>query len=741
MVFYFILTLSIHYSSSHDKIYEYLPPLMFFSACTSNVLKERIDFEKYRSPVDSELAQIMNKHSCYEEKIYNHTCDSLKPNGTFTSALPVTEDNVTIHNYENIVPQLDQEKGRTNQITRHCDYFEKTSGDVNESEDYSLLCEDTIDYSLEELHMMNNENESNDFTEDSQDRQSGISTVISDRKKILTSALHLTNTTVNFATEGLDSKKLGNIRHLQNVEQDITRESFTSEVEIDPAKKISDKNRKVDLTVTKTKEMMSHVEGEITKKVWNVETNCFDQRKSNEKCVTITESHKCQDDKKQVMCSSPISSIENTFMCNLSLGSEQATLPKNCQQTDLGNQTAPLESFQVQVLNGGSNCKVTHIDREVLSCVTPISKKLSSPITGHKFTVDRQSNKQPFQDIDDMGLNITIQKNEINNNTFSSQMNSNFEKKSSETVKNYAFLEDNSNVINDKYILKHRSQTEMSYMQAEGKENSNSLCSALPLSDTGNKNAVNNVSDMYMLEKSCEKESAICNNSQVHGSTQEYINNNTKNLDLFSKKDKCVTKSVLEMNLQQNDTNTTTQPAYNKLLSSRTPLAAAWIAEHMLDDKDNFLKVLNRSNSSSSTPLEQQLNERDRNISESERIKLKTSLDSIDRSYHSCLKVQFISFLSETEYEAAPGVVKMQVSVEEVNQAADILNVWFQNEELIDSALRKTIEEDDAYQILENKFERNKSRSILLALCHFQRIIMQFPFSASKRRQFVIPIS
>merc|ERR1712238_644829 len=161
-----------------------------------------------------------------------------------------------------------------------------------------------------------------------------------------------------------------------------------------------------------TKEMMSHVEGEITKKVWNVETNCFDQRKSNEKCVTITESHKYQDDKKQVMCSSPISSIENTFMCNLSLGSEQATLPKNCQQTDLGNQTAPLESFQVQVLNGGSNCKVTHIDR------------------------------------DDMGLNITIQKNEINNNTFSSQMNSNFEKKSSESVKNYAFLEDNSNVIN-----------------------------------------------------------------------------------------------------------------------------------------------------------------------------------------------------------------------------------------------------------------------------------------------------
>jgi len=296
-------------------------------------------------------------------------------------------------------------------------------------------------------------------------------------------------------------------------------------------------------------------------------------------------------------------------------------------------------------------------------------------------------------------------------------------------------------VINDKYILKHRSQTEMSYMQAEGKENSNSLCSALPLSDTGNKNAVNNVSDMYMLEKSCEKESAICNNSQVHGSTQEYINDNTKNLDLFSKKDKCDTKSVLEMNLQQNDTNTTTQPAYNKLLSSRTPLAAAWIAENMLDDKDNFLKVLNRSNSSSSTPLEQQLNERDRNISESERIKLKTSLDSIDRSYHRCLKVQFISFLSETEYEAAPGVVKMQVSVEEVNQAADILNVWFQNEELIDSALRKTIEEDDAYQILENKFERNKSRSILLALCHFQRITMQFPFSASKRRQFVIPIS
>jgi hypothetical protein len=200
---------------------------------------------------------------------------------------------------------------------------------------------------------------------------------------------------------------------------------------------------------------------------------------------------------------------------------------------------------------------------------------------------------------------------------------------------------------------------------------------------------------------------------------------------------------------------------------ARTPHAAAWISKHMSGDKERFLKVLSgeRNGSGSGTRLgitgssPKDVNDEDiktssevaRNmdcefVDEAEELSVTSPSPSPSSgvSISSPTKIRqgkrFIEHLNMGEYKAAPRVVKMQVSFEEVNRAADAINDWLVEQD-IDQQSYISVMESDANDILETIFDKRKGRSILMSFCHFRRMVMQLSSSSSKGKEkhFLIP--
>jgi len=97
--------------------------------------------------------------------------------------------------------------------------------------------------------------------------------------------------------------------------------------------------------------------------------------------------------------------------------------------------------------------------------------------------------------------------------------------------------------------------------------------------------------------------------------------------------------------------------------------------------------------------------------------------------------------ISADEYDAAPRLVKMQVTFIEVNDAIDCLKTHFSITVL--STLEPceqgyVLSEQAANNTLSSLFDEYKRRSILMSLCHFRKLIMRLPTSSSGK-VFIIP--
>lgn len=76
------------------------------------------------------------------------------------------------------------------------------------------------------------------------------------------------------------------------------------------------------------------------------------------------------------------------------------------------------------------------------------------------------------------------------------------------------------------------------------------------------------------------------------------------------------------------------------------------------------------------------------------------------------------------EYEVAPPVVKQQVSRDEVNDASGLLE-QFLTSRFSDSQTALEFTEQEAYHALKGYLvTEQKSRSVLLSLCHWRRLLM-----------------
>jgi len=132
-------------------------------------------------------------------------------------------------------------------------------------------------------------------------------------------------------------------------------------------------------------------------------------------------------------------------------------------------------------------------------------------------------------------------------------------------------------------------------------------------------------------------------------------------------------------------------PRSNPVVSvsaSKTPLTAAWVAKHMSSDA-NLMEFMGMEEVSFT---DYQRSSRSDEVSTSVSIKL----------------------ISVEEYNFAPKVVQMQVGLSEVNTAAEILSHW--------TVPQERVTESNAYSLL--PFPESKSKSILLSLCHWRRMMM-----------------
>jgi len=161
----------------------------------------------------------------------------------------------------------------------------------------------------------------------------------------------------------------------------------------------------------------------------------------------------------------------------------------------------------------------------------------------------------------------------------------------------------------------------------------------------------------------------------------------------------------------------------------RTPLAAAWIEKYMPDQKEKLLGQLSaRKIRPALAPLL---------VETTGSVTRDTSNSSASPQTSSERNVGAIECLTQREYDEAPRVIKMQVSFSELNQTIHIFNTWFSTQEHNPTSI--SLQEETAYEILEDCFEKNKSKNLLMSLVHFRRLVMQLSsLAGGGGKRFVI---
>ena len=156
----------------------------------------------------------------------------------------------------------------------------------------------------------------------------------------------------------------------------------------------------------------------------------------------------------------------------------------------------------------------------------------------------------------------------------------------------------------------------------------------------------------------------------------------------------------------------------------RTPKAAAWLAKH------NMLHGVEKENLTSSALniIANTANDAEMGISKKNTLKELNLTPRVDQNKVQESKIlyddeHFIQRISSNEYDAAPRIVKMQVTLEQVNNAVDLINHWWKAK--AGHQGKVFITEDDASIVLGEYFPPRKCKSVLCALCHWKKMTIE----------------
>ncbi len=387
------------------------------------------------------------------------------------------------------------------------------------------------------------------------------------------------------------------------------------------------------------------------------------------------------------------------------------------QNHDYETVTSPLDRFQVQVMNGGSEAKVTPIEIDVL-------RTNQSPITKMDSPNLQYNNKMRLNNYDRAQSHVDFK--------VSPQLK--------ETTKVYAKtpmpnIESNNHVdfIVSPQLKETKVYTKTPMPKADAMTHDDLMTPPFKVKKVYAKTPI--------PAKSSDNE---CTDASISSYDEEDLINtgsNDQNSCNESNKrvtDPCKTPVLHEDAQNQKNTGTTV----------RTPLAAAWIQQNMTKDKERLLKVLSGSKaiqpsstseienhtSSSPTNNEQKLDESHQSLCTNEEAK---------QHIHNA---NVIKSITQDEYNNSPRVVQMQVTFGELNRAVNVLNQWTNtnqsqcsmnnNDDDNSSSKSLHLEEKEANNLLEKEFQASrKAKSLLMSLCFFRRICLQ----VGVKNFFIIP--
>lgn len=152
----------------------------------------------------------------------------------------------------------------------------------------------------------------------------------------------------------------------------------------------------------------------------------------------------------------------------------------------------------------------------------------------------------------------------------------------------------------------------------------------------------------------------------------------------------------------------------------RTPRTAAFIEKHMSDEKDRLLGVLNKG-----LPISTKEDFQTEIKNSESKTNQDADPDSRGRMYKDDISskadLRLVDHVAADEYEDAPPIIKKLVSREHLNQGIMIINNWLVSH---DNDIPSYLPDSIALDILGKTFDISQVKRICLSLCSLQRMMI-----------------
>jgi hypothetical protein len=342
--------------------------------------------------------------------------------------------------------------------------------------------------------------------------------------------------------------------------------------------------------------------------------------------------------------------------------------------------TSPLDRFQVQVFNGGKECKVTPIGDDIIrSAQSPILKSWSPLLCNSVSSRGSHETKRIHMagdgGLSHKGASIDIAETE---SFYSSSSTANCLSSVNGQQNNGRHSRDSCHapVSFDFDVLKTDNKNDGGF-HSDASQKISLRGSALKHSE-----------DVYVVEKHKKNDVLAAQ----------------RNVVPFIRSDEPSACSTEE----------------SPITTIRTPRTAAFIEKHMSDEKDRLLGVLNKGLPISPKEIFQ---------TEIKKSESKTNQDadpdSRGRMYKDDISLKadlsLVDHVAADEYEDAPPIIKKLVSREHLNQGIMIINNWLVSH---NNDIPSYLPDSIALDILGKTFDISQVKRICLSLCSLQRMMI-----------------
>ena len=460
---------------------------------------------------------------------------------------------------------------------------------------------------------------------------------------------------------------------------------------------------------------------------------------------TSTET-RCSTIDTSVYCHPSVQELNDTHV-DTSVILESKT-PQNFQAKNANDiVTSPLDRFQVQVLNGGSDCKVTPIDNILDSMQSPIMKAQSPGVVGSQKFVSKATSFRPgTTETEILDVRNATHSYNIIETKFQSPQAQRVQKKYPKTPipsmneRSYSSESSGSSRLVDK--TNHRQSGESFYSSnTSDPEDSNGTYSRNDSTQMTDYSASAFLPNITTFEPDA---------SNVH--IQETKPPSGRKNDLPSEVPN-IYKAKLHAETPMD--NRTTNADHNErtpggtLLSaiiSRTPRAAAFIEKHMSEEKDRLFQVLDKGIRTQSTTknvsnVRNAAPTRTNDLgtdfafeSKPESISRQPSpnVPGVEQQLLEQLGLgddsKLMSPLTAEEFDASPPIIKKLVTRDDINRGIVLINNWLVS---LDINSSPSVPENVALEILGETFNASQVKRIFLSLCSLQRMMISRKTSKS----------